>query len=558
MTDIHTILRPGPHDLIQEVAAHLDGACTSHSPRLRHERLAVIEGEYRAHQDAHYSMDPRTASALLLALRDKRVRDLVLPWHDEAAWRLWADLVHHAPATWVAPVATLIATTAFQQGHPDEAAIAAAHALKDDPAYTLARYVQRLLEHQIHPAEFSHVVAQALAGDAPARSSDPDEPLGGPAGAEPNQGRALAPRGRLDGSGGVPRQMGERTPRRARDARDARDKMHPDHDGAIVLSRPSELIIALPYLMGFRPQEGDVVVVALQERRVHFMASAVTTSADEIAKFWAEMQQRTRSQPITSLMLVAYTPASTLPVLRSILRQAGPRLSQALRVHEGQWWDLFDPDRHDPDHCGPDCECGPGHPVPDEPHELVEHLRAETQIGELGDRDGLGDFLQPGPPEGLEQVQSHLDRLDATVPVPDDAQLLAAVRQELDARTARPCELQPERAALLLFALRRPHVRLRCCARHDEAAWWLWTELIGWAPAGWVAPVAGLLATTSYQRSNTNLTRVAAERALADDPTFAWARLVLHQLFDEAVEPQAFAEALAGAVALLGEPPRAG
>jgi hypothetical protein len=90
-------------------------------------------------------------------------------------------------------------------------------------------------------------------------------------------------------------------------------------------------------------------------------------------------------------------------------------------------------------------------------------------------------------------------------------------------------------------------VRDSCCAWHDDAAWWLWTDLIRAAPPGWIAPVATLLAVTAYQRGDTVLAQLATEHALTADPAYSLAQLVDGMLAAH-IHPQLVRDALEYAV----------
>ncbi len=122
-----------------------------------------------------------------------------------------------------------------------------------------------------------------------------------------------------------------------------------------------------------------------------------------------------------------------------------------------------------------------------------------------------------------------------------------AVRTAHAARTDGPVPLTAEQAAVLLQALTDVDIRDAVCAWDDPAAWWLWTDLIRTAPPGWIAPVATVLATTTYQRGNAVLARLAAEHALTDDPTYPLARLVIG-LADAHIHPDQLRDALTHAV----------
>ncbi len=87
--------------------------------------------------------DPGRVAALLVSLRDVRVRDLA--WslmdssHTAGHQQLWAGLVRRAPAGYRAAPASLLAFTACQEGKAALARAALDAALSDDPRYSIAR-----------------------------------------------------------------------------------------------------------------------------------------------------------------------------------------------------------------------------------------------------------------------------------------------------------------------------------------------------------------------------------------------------------------------------------
>jgi hypothetical protein len=62
---------------------------------------------------------------------------------------------------------------------------------------------------------------------------------------------------------------------------------------------------------------------------------------------------------------------------------------------------------------------------------------------------------------------------------------------------------------------------------HDDATWWLWSDLIRLTPARRVPTVAMVLAATAYQRGDTPLALTAAEHAFKADPDFSHTQGIL-------------------------------
>ncbi len=157
--DLTAGLRPGPAEVIEQVAAHL-----------RIQPARSREALYQAVCEAHDAraggpdpLPPGQAAVLLTALADVHVRDACLAWTDTAAWWLFRDLIVAAPPGYVAPVATAIAVLAYQRGDGVMASIAADHALADTPDYSLARLIRISLHHALPPEAIAGVIAEAAA-----------------------------------------------------------------------------------------------------------------------------------------------------------------------------------------------------------------------------------------------------------------------------------------------------------------------------------------------------------------------------------------------------------
>jgi hypothetical protein len=128
-------------------------------------RPALFQAVSEAHDARTGGPDPITAgqaAVLLTALGDPYVRDACLAWTDDAAWWLWLDLIRTAPPGRIAPVATLVAVTAYQRGDGVMAAIATEHALQDTSGYRLARLIQACLHAAVPPDVLGDLIAEGL------------------------------------------------------------------------------------------------------------------------------------------------------------------------------------------------------------------------------------------------------------------------------------------------------------------------------------------------------------------------------------------------------------
>lgn len=114
------------------------------------------EDAVRRHVAAGSVPDDEEAARLLRGIQVKRVRDaaLALVRRPCAAGhvRLWTDLVRRCPEPLLAPPATLLGWSAWQDGRGALAWCAVERAVRVDPGYTLLTYLASALEHALPPA----------------------------------------------------------------------------------------------------------------------------------------------------------------------------------------------------------------------------------------------------------------------------------------------------------------------------------------------------------------------------------------------------------------------
>jgi hypothetical protein len=316
---------------------------------------------------------------------------------------------------------------------------------------------------------------------------------------------------------------------------------------------PADLLAVLPYLLHLRPGPGELILLTVRENLIGAGAFAPTSSTDDLQELWAALKSgvpgdgQDGQSAQYGRVLIAYTGPETVPALRAIIASDGPRMYGALRVHQDRFWTLAWPGTR-----------GQGLPegilLPDGSGPLGEQFALEGTMQAPPDRAGLAAWLQPGPPALLAAVSAHLDALTSpAADVPAARELFEALRGEHERRAERPAPLRPQRAALLLLALRDVRIRDLCLAWDDTAAWWLWEELIRHAPAGWAAPVATLIAATAYRNGHGPQIRVALERALSDDPAYVFAGM-LTQIRRLGITPEKFRQVMTEQTAKLPGP----
>lgn len=94
-------------------------------------------------------------------LSDIQVRDFALGCHNDetlcAYWTMWRDLLRIAPPKFVAPVASLFAAIAYENGEGALAQRALDRAIEDQPDYSLSRLLRRVFSSGWPPSGFAQL-----------------------------------------------------------------------------------------------------------------------------------------------------------------------------------------------------------------------------------------------------------------------------------------------------------------------------------------------------------------------------------------------------------------
>ncbi|MBU3643539.1 MAG: DUF4192 domain-containing protein [Candidatus Nanopelagicaceae bacterium] len=94
-------------------------------------------------------------------LSEIQVRDFALGCHTDQTinsyWAMWRDLLRIAPPKFVAPVASVFASIAYENGEGALAHRALDRAIEDDPEYSLARLLRRVFSSGWPPSGFAQL-----------------------------------------------------------------------------------------------------------------------------------------------------------------------------------------------------------------------------------------------------------------------------------------------------------------------------------------------------------------------------------------------------------------
>lgn len=327
------------------------------------------------------------------------------------------------------------------------------------------------------------------------------------------------------------------------------------------ISGPTELLQAIPYLLGFHPNDSLVLVGLdggrlLVTARLDLPADEVGSGAPEspaplIAHTLRALTEGGASEVIAAVYLGAPVaePGGDLvgrDVVQALAAEARRRhiaLLDAVLVGEGRWWSYL---------CaGADCCPAEGTPVPDT---ISSFAAASTVDGvvPLADRAALAALLDPVDPVGPAAIEA----LQASIARAEDAAVqavLAGGRRRHDRAlvrrlfaAARASDLPgwqrigDEDAAAFAAALSATAVR--------DAVWMglddgridgreLWRDLGRRLPAPYCAPPLFLFGWAAWRAGHGALAAIAAERTVAVDPAYTAADL-LRAALDHGVDPR--------------------
>ena len=309
------------------------------------------------------------------------------------------------------------------------------------------------------------------------------------------------------------------------------------------LTSPHDLLAAIPFLIGYHP-ENSLVLVALKDDTVG-MAMRVDMPTDIAPESYDLLASHFQREAAEAALLVAYVDAQTdpEPVLintSAALLRAGISIKESLIVSDGRYRSML---CHDSECCPPlgspipDIDSSriaaehviAGHPMPyANVLGLVQSIAALPSAMEESWQREVQGFWVEGDSENLLDLQ----RDGATA-------LIDLAGEYTQGRGAEDREL----AARVIGRLSDIQVRDFALGSHNDetadAYWQMWRDLLLIAPRGFVAPIASIFAALAYERGEGALAHKALDRALADDERYSLA-LLLRRVFTAGWPPQSF------------------
>ena len=309
------------------------------------------------------------------------------------------------------------------------------------------------------------------------------------------------------------------------------------------LTSPHDLLAAIPFLIGYHP-ENSLVLVALKDDSVG-MAMRVDMPTDIAPESYDLLASHFQREAADAALIVAYVDLETdpEPVLintSAALLRAGISIKESLIVSDGRYRSML---CHDSECCSP-----LGSPIPDIDSSRIaaEHVIAGHPMP-FANVSGLVQSIAALPSAMEESWQSEVRAFW----IESDSENLLDLQRDgatavidlageyAQGRGAEDREL----VARVIGRISDIQVRDYALGSHNEetadAYWQMWRELLLIAPRGFVAPIASIFAALAYERGEGALAHKALDRALADDERYSLA-LLLRRVFTAGWPPQSF------------------
>jgi len=314
---------------------------------------------------------------------------------------------------------------------------------------------------------------------------------------------------------------------------------------ATELTSPHDLLAAVPFMVGYHPKD-SLVVMALKESKVAMAMRVDFPDSENMASVSATIAGHLTRESADEAIIVGYLPSDDLDtdplaVARSIITLQGIAVKECIVVSGGRFRSNL---------CA-DAQCCPpeGNPVPEilDSRVTAEQVAAGNPLPYL-DLDEMKRSIAALP------VDKELVRIIKSIPEIDYSGEDVTQLQRAGANAINEMAIIFSRAqriedknliALVLVRLLdlqvRDYAMGMTTAETSDQLWDMWRWLMRTAPVGYVAPVAVIFATMSYERGDGALAQRALDRAMVDSPGYQMAKL-LRRTFAAGWPPSAFTQ----------------
>jgi hypothetical protein len=311
------------------------------------------------------------------------------------------------------------------------------------------------------------------------------------------------------------------------------------------LTSPHDLLAAIPFLIGYHPED-SLVVVSIKENAVG-MAMRIDYPVDIPEGAYDLLASHLQRDSSTGALLVAYVPAGrsdgevVLTDASAALTRIGIATDESLLIQGGRYRSVLCQDQS--------CCPAEGSLIPeiDGSRIAVEHVvagRAMPFANLQALTDSIASLPVAAEQRWIDQVKSFQlssSATDITKQQRDGATAVIDLAGEFaSGRIGQDLEL----TARVIGRLSDIQVRDFALGSHDEenvdTYFQMWRHLMRIAPEGFIAPVASLCAALAYESGDGALAHRALDRALADVNGYSLA-LLLRRVFTAGWPPASFA-----------------
>ncbi|RSM40029.1 DUF4192 domain-containing protein [Amycolatopsis balhimycina DSM 5908] len=295
------------------------------------------------------------------------------------------------------------------------------------------------------------------------------------------------------------------------------------------LRSPAQLLAALPYLIGFRPEKSVLLLGhrAPAGNRLGLTLRGDLPRREDRARQARALAPKLAAEPHTGVTLVIVggrRRSGSPPPHAGFIEKLSAALAEfGLPVLHAIW--AADIAAGAPWACYADADCGGE--LPDPRATVAAAVATEGGAVYFASRDELAALLAPRSPEALARRADLLVR-QPDLPWPEAtcfAEAASEIRAAFDRQRRDEGPPTDEEAVLLANALTLPEIRDEClgmavppCTPVARAAERLWLTLVRELPAPERAEAAALLGYTAYLRGDGTFAGMALENALDANP----------------------------------------
>lgn len=295
------------------------------------------------------------------------------------------------------------------------------------------------------------------------------------------------------------------------------------------ITSPADLLVAVPYLLGFHPDDGDAVWIAYRDQQLRWMGGTGLpdpgTDPTEIRTVVTAILATFAQMHATSMMMVGYGRSEQVTPLAdavpAIAEQTGITIGDLLRVTGNRYFSY---------QCTNPACCPPEGKVLDPTGNVIA---AQATLGgyvALPNRQQYLDQVAPiigaarqAMAQATVRARSRLTRvLDTWRATPTDTVITNLGQRAIDAALADPRRwpLPDDEAAWLILLLTHDGVRdlawIRSGGHPEHLA--LWLDLTRRAEADLLGNTAGICALSAFEQGKDSLGHAALDRIIHDNP----------------------------------------